>query len=56
MVLPEMDLGGPRRPPRPQLTIVDDLEDDEDEDAFGEDQELVRSRFQLETSKQFFFN
>ena len=43
MVLPEMDLGGPRRPPRPQLTIVDDLDDDED--AFGEDQELVRVRF-----------
>ncbi len=45
MVLPEMDLGGPRRPPRPQLTIVDDLDDDEDEDAFGEDQELVRNCF-----------
>ena len=44
--LPEMDASSSsatsRRPSRPQLTIVDDVEDDEEEEIFGEDQELVR--------------
>ena len=43
---PEMDASSSsatsRRPSRPQLTIVDDVEDDEEEEIFGEDQELVR--------------
>ena len=44
MVLPEME-SSLRRTSRPQLTIVDDLDDEEDDDAFGEDQELVRIIF-----------
>jgi hypothetical protein len=30
---------------RPQLTIVDDVEDEDEEEIFGEDQELVRTTF-----------
>jgi hypothetical protein len=39
------DLAASRRPSRPQLTIVDDVDDEEDEELFGEDQELVRNKF-----------
>ena len=45
MVLPEMESGSLRRPPRPQLTIVDDLDEDLEEDVFGEEQELVIKYF-----------
>ena len=47
MVLPEMESGSLRRPPRPQLTIVDDLDEDLEEDVFGEEQELVIYYFVL---------
>jgi hypothetical protein len=54
MVLPDMDSSS-RRPSRPKLTIVDDLDDEEDDDAFGEDQELVRTNFVSFNQKKCFW-